>query len=96
MRRERESLYTHHRFGLPAGDKPYFYHRRRILQVTADDRDSRLPVHISIPSLSRLKTIKDRKIRHLKALIRSGRYDTSERQRETAKRIVDFLLAEIE
>lgn len=47
-----------------------------------------------IPSLSKLRSIKEAKIRRIRGLVANNLYDTSQRQIATARRITELILAQ--
>jgi hypothetical protein len=94
MKRERKWLHI----GL---DVTYHDRLSRKLSITSQlvktphllIRDSKLGNNISIPSLKYLQDIKKEKLFRIKWLIQNERFDTTERQKETAKKIINALLA---
>lgn len=69
-------------------DKP-FHFNSRISQIL--NKDSKLGSNIRIPSLKHLREIKNEKLLRIKLLVQSNCYDTPERQKETAKKVVNSL-----
>lgn len=54
-------------------------------------KDSKLGSTMFIPSLKYLRDIKNERFLRIKLLVQSNCYDTPERQKETAKKIVNSL-----
>jgi len=57
-------------------------------------KDSQWLKNINLPSLNLLREIKEEKLLHIKNLVKNNLYDTDEKLKATAKKIVDLLLAE--